>query len=447
MKSNFISPVFAEKFPMAYRGNGIYIYDKEGKEYIDGSSGAMTVNLGHNNPEITDAIKEQLDLLTFTYRSQFTNFPLEELCHEIASLAPGDLTYVSLANSGSEAAELALKMAYSYRTAKNQPTKQRIISRWSSYHGSTMGSLSMSGNASRRKEYAPYLIDCPVLELPFCHLCPYEKEPHDCNLFCANYLQKMINRYGSENVSAVICEPITGASGAGITPPDGYFERIQQICRDNDILFILDEVITGFGRTGKYFAAEHWNLEPDVIIFGKGVSSGYVPLSGIIVSRHIYQEMAERGVNFSTGHTFGGNPLAAANALAVIDYMKKHDVVKNAAEKGRVLERALKEMMGRSRMVSDVRGKGLLWGVEFSRDKTGKNVFDPEDKITDRVVKACFSRGLIVYPSFGYIDGISGDSILISPPLIKHEKEIYLLVELLEESISCVEKEVEGLLV
>ncbi|MGI6733918.1 MAG: aminotransferase class III-fold pyridoxal phosphate-dependent enzyme [Anaerovoracaceae bacterium] len=445
MKSKFISPVSTEKFTLAHRGSGIYIYDDTGKKYLDGSSGAMTVNLGHNNPEIANAIKEQLDRLTFTYRSQFTNQPLEELCNEIASLAPGDLIYVSLANSGSEATELAMKMAYSYWVAKKQPMKQRVISRWSSYHGSTMGSLSMSGNAARRKEYAPYVSDFPVLELPFCHLCPYEKEPHDCNLFCANYLQKMINRFGSENVSAVICEPITGASGAGITPPDGYFERIQQICRDNSILFILDEVITGFGRTGKYFAAEHWDLQPDIIVFGKGISSGYVPLSGIIVRQHIYEEMAQGGMNFSTGHTFSGNPLAAANALAVINYLKKHDIVKQVEEKGLILEKALKEVMRRSRMVSDIRGKGLLWGVEFSKDKTGRNIFDPKDKITERVVKACFSNGLIVYPSSGYIDGIHGDSVLISPPLIISEEEIHLVVELLDASIRSVEKDVLGI--
>lgn len=429
---------------MAYRGNGIYIYDDRGKKYLDGSSGAMTVNLGHNNPEITQAIKEQLDLLTFSYRSQFTNQPLEELCKEIASLTPGDLMYVSLANSGSEATELAMKMAYSYWVAKNRPMKRRIISRWSSYHGSTMGSLSMSGNAARRKEYAPYLSDYPVLELPFCRLCPYEKEPSDCNLFCANYLQKMINRFGSENISAVICEPVTGASGAGITPPDGYFERIQEICRNNDILLILDEVITGFGRTGKYFAAEHWNLQPDIIVFGKGISSGYVPLSGIVVRQHIYEEMARSGVNFSTGHTFSGNPLAAANALAVLKYMKKNDIVKKVEYKGLILEKALKEMMERCRMVCDIRGKGLLWGVEFSKDKSGRNFFYPKDNITERVVKACFSSGLIVYPSSGFIDGKYGDSVLISPPLIIAEKEINLLTELLETSIRSVEKEVFG---
>jgi adenosylmethionine-8-amino-7-oxononanoate aminotransferase len=221
-------------------------------------------------------------------------------------------------------------------------------------------------------------------------------------------------------------------------------QRFQEICRNNDILLILDEVITGFGRTGKYFAAEHWNLQPDIIVFGKGISSGYVPLSGIVVRQHIYEEMARSGVNFSTGHTFSGNPLAAANALAVLKYMKKNDIVKKVEYKGLILEKALKEMMERCRMVCDIRGKGLLWGVEFSKDKSGRNFFYPKDNITERVVKACFSSGLIVYPSSGFIDGKYGDSVLISPPLIIAEKEINLLTELLETSIRSVEKEVFG---
>ncbi len=396
----------------------------------------MTVSLGHNNREIADAIKKQLDLLEFTYRSQFTNEPLEELCRAIAALAPGDLDYVSFANSGSEAAELALKMASSYWGACGRPTKQRIISRWSSYHGCTIGALSMSGNAARRREYSSYISDCPVLELPFCHRCPYEKEPDHCNLFCADYLQKMINRFGADHVSALICEPVTGASGAGITPPDGYFPRIQEICRKNEILLIFDEVITGFGRTGTYFAAEHWDILPDIIVFGKGITGGYSPLSGIVVRQGIHEAMEEKGVKFTTGHTFSGNPLACACAMAAISYMKSHDIVKKAADKGLLLEKKLKAMKGCCPLVSDIRGKGLLWGVEFGKGGTGKTLFEPEEGVTEKVVKACFDRGLIVYPSSGYLDGVYGDSVLLSPPLIISEGEMDSLVELLEASIN-----------
>lgn len=439
MDSKFFSPLDINHAVMACRGEGVYITDDNGKRYLDGSSGAMTVSLGHNNKEITDAVKNQLDLLAFTYRSQFTNEPLEELCREISSLAPGDLEYVSLANSGSEAAELAMKMAYSYWTSRRLPMKRRIISRWSSYHGSTVGALSMSGNAARRREYSPYVSDFPVLELPFCHLCPYEKKPSDCNLFCANHLQTLLNRFGAENVSAVICEPITGASGAGITPPEDYFHRIQEICRKNEVLLIMDEVITGFGRTGKYFASEHWDIVPDIIVFGKGITSGYFPLAGIIVRRDIHDCIEEKGIKFITGHTFGGNPLACASAIATIEFMKSRNIVKEATEKGVLLKKKLHELAGRCTIISDIRGKGLLWGVEFAKERTGTELFPPENNITGKIVKACFERGLIVYPSAGFIDGKHGDSVLLSPPLTITEKEIDHLAALLEASIHDVE--------
>lgn len=319
------------KAPVADRANGVYIYDTDGKRYLDGSGGAMTVSLGHSNPDILDAMKAQLDKITFSYRSQFTSEPLEELCRRLAEKLPGR---VSLANSGSEATELALKLSHSYWRAQGRPEKHRVISRWSSYHGSTVGSLSMSGNAGRRKEYQPYLSDWPSLELPLCSHCPYRMTHPDCGLYCADQLERLIARIGKDNISAAIFEPITGASGAGITPPDDYFPRIQEICRKNDVLLIMDEIITGIGRTGKFFASEHWGIEPDILCFGKGIASGYAPLSGIIACEKISSTLDENGVIFSTGHTFSGNPLSAATANAVLDYIEKNDLVAAVEQKG-----------------------------------------------------------------------------------------------------------------
>ncbi len=439
MESKFFSPLNPENRILAERGEGIFIYDENGKKYLDGSCGAMTAGLGHNNQKIINAIKNQLDNLSFVYRSQFSSKPLEDLCRAIGEIAPGDLEYVSLANSGSEAAELAMKLAYSYWTAKGRPEKTKIISRWASYHGSTMGALSMSGNPGRRKEYVPYMSDYPVLELPFCYRCPYEKSYPECGLFCAEYLNKVINRVGKDNISAVICEPITGASGAGITPPDDYFPRIQSICNENEILFIMDEVITGFGRTGKFFASEHWSLQPDIIVFGKGITGGYFPLSGIIARKSIYDTLEEKSMKFGTGHTYGGNPLASACGLATIEYLKEEDIPGKAKEMGKILEDGLLEIMERISSIGDVRGKGLLFGMEFinhAPDGGDKKIFRPEDGITAKIVQRCFENGLIVYPSAGFIDGVHGDSILISPPMIITEEEIELLLNLLEKSIA-----------
>ena len=367
MNSKFFSNSSDRPLPAAHHGHGVFIYDDQKKRYLDGSAGAMTVNLGHCNTEISEAVKEQIDLLTFSYRSQFTNQPLELLCNKIAECAPGNLEMVAFANSGSEATELALKLAYSYWVSCGKPAKQRVISRWNSYHGSTVGSLSMSGNPSRRHEYRAYLSDFPILELPFCHHCPYEKEYPQCNHFCAEYLQRIITRFGGDTISAVICEPVTGASGAGITPPEGYFQKISEICKNNDILLVMDEVITGFGRTGKYFASEHWRIRPDIIVFGKGVSSGLCPLSGIIADRKIHDSLNNAGMTFSTGHTFSGNPLSAASANGVLDYIKKHDIVSRTEEKGRIFKMKLEELKNRHDMVDDVRESAFFGGLSSQR--------------------------------------------------------------------------------
>lgn len=437
MNSRFFSQTPDHPLPVAHHGQGVFLFDDQNRKYLDGSSGAMTANLGHCNAEISKTVKEQIDLLTFTYRSQFTNQPLELLCNKIAALAPGSLEMVAFANSGSEAAELALKLAYSYWKSCGKPNKQRMISRWNSYHGSTVGALSMSGNVARRQEYSAYLSDFPRLELPFCHHCPYEKEYPQCNLFCAEYLQRILTQLGEETVSAVICEPVTGASGAGITPPEGYFQKIREICSRNHILLIMDEVITGFGRTGTHFASEHWGIQPDIIVFGKGVSSGLCPLSGIIADRRIYDSLYEKGMSFSTGHTFSGNPLSTAAANGVLDYIEKHDIVRKTGEKGILFKKKLEELKSGCKLIEDVRGIGLLWGIEFSK---GGTLFLPEEKLTTKIVSQCFKNGLIVYPSAGFIDGVRGDSILLSPPLVITQEEIELLFALLEKSI----REVEG---
>lgn len=440
--SNFFSPSPGKPKPLAARGQGIYLFDEDGKRYIDGSSGAMTVNLGHCNPEIGEKIKIQLDQLTFTYRSQFTNGPMEELCKKVAAYSPGDLNHVALVNSGSEATEMALKLAASYWNVMEQPRKKRVLSGWCSYHGSTMGALSMTGNPGRRREYQEYLFDCPVLEPAHCHRCPYEKEYASCGLFCAMQLEKMLTRFGPETVSAVILEPVIGASGAGIMPPSGYFGKIREICTKNNVLLIADEVITGFGRTGKNFAVEHWNVVPDILVFGKGVSSGYGAVAGINASDEIYDAFVKAEADFSTGHTFSGNPLAAAGANAVLDYLVDHQVASQVEKIGLYFQERLQGIQESSWMVDDIRGKGLLWGIELAQDRKTHQLFPPEERITARLVSICFEKGLMVYPSAGFIDGKNGDSILLSPPLIITKEEADEIFEILKSSIQLLENEI-----
>ncbi len=435
MNTHFISPDHNQPIPLAAKGEGVYVTDAEGKSYLDGCSGPMTVNLGHGNEEVKEAVLQQMEEISFAYRSQFATGALDKLCELIVAMAPPGLTKVSLCNSGSEASELAMKMAYSYFKGKGKPEKCKMISRWHSYHGATLGALSLSGNPGRRQDYAPLLSTGPVLELPYCFRCPYEKTYPGCDLFCARYLEKVILREGPDRIAAFFAEPVTGASGAGIHPPAPYFSVIQEICRRYDVLLILDEVITGFGRTGKNFAAEHYSIQPDILIFGKGISSGFGPLAGILVNGQRYEEMVAGEVEFGTGHTYGGNPLSAAAGVAVLNYLKNRGLVEQVEQKGKVLEELLKALMERVPLVVDVRGMGLLWGLELAISKQENRPFPPEKKVTRKVIEACKRNGLILYPSQGFIDGSHGDSVLISPPFVITEKEMLEMCTLLEKSL------------
>ncbi len=436
MESHVLHPYLNRTLPTAVRGEGIYIYDSEGKKYIDGSSGAMTANLGHGLKEVTRRVKEQMDTLSFTYRTQFTNEPMEELSAKIAKLAPGFLNRVHYVNSGSEASELAMKLAKSYWQEQGKTSKTMVISRWGSYHGSTVGALSMSGNVGRRQAYHSYLELYPQIDSAFCFNCPYEKEYPACNLYCARELEKIIGKIGAGNISAFIAEPIIGASGAGITPPDEYFPLIREICDKYNILFIMDEVITGFGRTGENFASNHWNVEPDIIVFGKGVSAGYVPLAGIILSDTIYQTIKKGSGDFTTGHTFGGNPLSCAAGCSVLEYMEEHGIIKQAKDKGDYLNKKLRELQEQTPLIGDVRGKGLLLGVEVMKDRESRTLFQLQEKMTEKLVQSCFENGLIVYPSNRFINGVQGDSLLISPPLTITYEEMDEMVELLAGALN-----------
>lgn len=447
VSSKDFPPDFSFERPVALKGEGIYMYADNGNKYLDGCCGAMTANLGHSLPEVLNSIKAQLDDLTFAHRGQFTTQVREDLAERISSMAPEGLNIVSLVNSGSEATEMAVKLICDYWNRTGHPRKKRIISRWPSFHGATLGALSLSGFAIRRQQYSEYLADCPVIEVPFCHRCPYEKKHPECNMFCAHYLQKVINRFGADTIAAVICEPVTGASGAGITPPDEYFPIIRDICTKNNIMLIFDEVITGFGRTGKTFAGEHWGVTPDAIAFAKGASSGYGPTAGVVISDEIYNGIRNSGGSFFlTGHTFGGNPLSAAGASAVLKYIQDNDVVNEVAKKGVYFEQKLNKLYDKYEFVTHVRGKGLLWGLELSKNKETLEPFPKEAGVTKKLVDIAYEENcMLIYASQGYIDGISGDSILLSPPLIITEEEIDDMMDRLDKSLASLQKYIETL--
>ena len=428
-------------YPKVVKGKGIYLYDQNGKEYIDGSSGPMVVNIGHGVEEIIEAMIEQAKKVCFVSRLQFTSDAQIELAEKIVSFAPKGLSAVSFVSGGSEANEVALKMARQYHIETGNFSKFKIISRWQSYHGSTIGSLSMTGHPKWRKNFIPYILNFPHIYPPYCYRCSFGKEYPNCDIDCAKELERVIKQEGSETISAFISEPIVGDSGGAIVPPPEYFEIIRSICSKYDVLMISDEVITGLGRTGKNFGIDHWNVVPDIITMGKGISSGYTPLSAVIVHQKLYdvfmnsaRENRSSMEGFGYGATFSGNPLSCNVGLAVLEYIEKNNLVKKAEDMGVYLLRKL-EVLKEIETVGDIRGKGLLVGIEFVREKNKKTPFERKKYFSKKIGDTAFEMGLICYPGYGGIDGILGDHVIIAPPLIVSELEIERIVSILEKSI------------
>ena len=429
--------------PTVERGEGIYLYDTSGKRYIDGSSGPVVCNIGHGVKEIGEAYAAQAKKVAYVFRSHFTSEPAEKLATLIAKMAPEGLDRVFFVSSGSEGTEMAAKIAHQYYLELDRVRKERIISRWLSYHGITMGALSMSGHVSRRKNFVSSLLPYPKISAPNCYRCPEKSEYPTCNISCAYRLKETIQMVGEEYISAFIAEPIVGAAGGAITPPLEYYRIIREICDEFDILFIADEVMTGFGRTGVNFGMEHWDVTPDMIVFAKGASAGYYPLAGVIISEKIYQVLRDgkKGI-FAPGHTYSGTPMAGAVGVKVIEYMKRYDLIANVKRLSGYLMDQLKSLY-KHPIVGDIRGKGFLLGIEFVKDQKTRESFDFEEsgKVANLIAKKAFENGLILYPGGGTVDGHRGDHILIAPPFIIEKREIDEMISILDQTIGEVEKD------
>jgi adenosylmethionine-8-amino-7-oxononanoate aminotransferase len=332
----------------------------------------------------------------------------EDLAARQAARAPGDLDRVYPVSGGSEANETAIKFARQVHLERGAPEKHLIIGREISYHGNTLGALAVSGHAVRRRPYRPLLRDQPHIPAAYCYRCPFGLEHPSCGVRCAQAIEEEIVRIGPQYVAAFIAEPVVGAAGWALVPPPEYFGIVRQICDRYDVLFIADEVMTGIGRTGRNFAMDHWGVVPDVITTGKGLSGGYAPLAAMIVREGHYQAIAQGSGAFVHGFTYGGHPASCAAGAAVLDYIQVHGLVAHAAAMGELLMERLRPLRER-RIVGDLRGLGLMLGVEFVRDRTTKEPFDRGLRVAERVVEAAFERGLIVYPGIGNADGVRGD--------------------------------------
>jgi len=433
---------FRKAFPPAVRGEGVYLWDARGKQYLDFSGSAAVNFIGHGVAEIAAAMTAQAKQLEFVHSSQFTTPVAEEYAAELLDFAGKNFEdgCVYFTCGGSESVETALKLARQYQVEIGQKTRHQVISRGQSYHGSTLGALSVSGNKRRREIYLPMVREFAHIAFPYCYRCAF-----DCTDSCRNCGQK----YAAEleeaieaaqgEVAAFIVEPVSGATLGAVVPPPGYLQSVAEICRRHGVLLIADEVMTGMGRTGSNFAVDHWDVAPDILVTAKGLSSGYAPLGAVLVSKRVADAIAHGSGAFQHGFTYNSHPISLAAGRAVLRFLQERKLVQSAdsEQQGSIaatLRRAL-ESLRDAKSVGDVRGIGLLWGVEFVADQASKRPFASQLNFAGRVAQAAVQRGLLVYPMQGCVDGVSGDHLLIAPPAVITAEQIDWAVKQLGEAI------------
>jgi len=423
-------------------GEGIYLFDQNGKKYIDFSGGPMAVSIGHGDKRVRDAMVEQMDKVSFFFRGFWLNEPLLALAERVIKISPPNLTMCQFCNSGSEATETAIKIAHQYHVERGKPEKYMVIGRWQGYHGMTLGALSASGFTLRQSKFGQLLHHWPKIGAPLCYRCPHELIYPTCNIRCAQALDEIINQIGAQYVSAFIAEPIGGAATACMVPVLEYYPMIRKICDKHDVLFIDDEVIAGFGRTGKWFGIEHWGVNPDIITSAKGMTGCYTPMAVVIIHDKIGKVFSEKGAAFIHGFTMEGNPVSAKACLTVLDIMEKDGLVERCAQIGEYFFKKGREKLSHHSTVGDIRGKGLLMGIEMVKNKESKEPFDPALKVSYRLQQLAMEKGCMIYPTAGVINGIRGDHFLVAPPFIITESEIDTAFDMLDEAFTDFEKEV-----
>lgn len=421
--------------PMITHGEGVYLLDTDGRRYIDASGGPVLVNIGHGVPQVVEAMAEQARQVAYIHATMFTSRVIEDYSEALAEVMPlPDPRFFYLC-SGSEATETAIKFARQVQVDRGEAGRYLIISRWRSYHGTTLGALAVSGRPRLRSLYLPMMHDMPHIPPPYCYRCPFNLEYPTCGITCATALEDQIKILGAETVAAFIAEPISGASLAAVVPPPEYWPLIRQICDQYGLLLIDDEVMTGFGRAGHWFAIQAWDVTPDVITMGKGAAGGYWPLSIIAVKRE-HLEIIRRGRgNFVHGGTFSHHAVGAAAGLATLRYIQAHDLVAASASKGERLKAKLGAALGDHPHVGDIRGQGLMLGLEFVVNRATKEPFPPQTRLARRLGDAAFERGLILYPDQGTVDGVRGDHVMIAPPYVVTDEQMDEIVAILTEAL------------
>jgi len=419
--------------PLVARAEGIYIWDREGHRYIDGSSGAMVANIGHGNPRVLAAMRRQMEEATFAYRLHFENEAAETLARRIAARMPSGLDRVFFVSGGSEAVESCLKLARQHALAIGQAGRYKVISRYPSYHGATLGALAVTGYTPMTAPFAPMMQEMPKIPAPTCYLDGDDLDWEARGLRYAEMLRAEIRRQGAQTVLAFIMEPVGGASTGALVAPDSYYGRIREICDEYGVLLILDEVMSGVGRTGRFLAAEHWGLRPDLVALSKGFAAGYAPLGAMVADRRLVEPVLDAG-GFIHGYTYAGNPLACAAGLAVLEEIESRDLMANATQMGAYLKQGLERLMGRFPFIGDVRGRGLLLAFELVADRATQRPLPREIEAHSRLVEIAYERGLIIY-SRRTRGGLEGDHFMVCPPMIVEQSQVDEILDLLAQSL------------
>ncbi|WP_022964121.1 aspartate aminotransferase family protein [Halopseudomonas pelagia] len=426
-------------YPTAVKGDGPYLIDSQGRRYLDASGGAAVSCLGHSDAQVIEAIQQQVSTLAYAHTSFFTNEPMEELADFLIARAPEGLKSVYFVSGGSEAIEAALKLARQYFIEIGQPQRTHLIARRQSYHGNTLGALATGGNAWRRKQFEPLLID--VSHVAPCYAYREQKDGESAEglgIRLAAELEAEILRLGAENVMAFVAEPVVGATLGAVPAVTGYFRRIREVCQRYGVLLILDEVMCGMGRTGTLFAAEQEGVTADLITIAKGLGAGYQPIGATLVSAKIHNAIASGSGFFQHGHTYIGHATACAAALAVQKGIEERNLLPRVCSLGEGLRERLLERFAAHPNIGDIRGRGLFQGLELVADRESKKVFDPALKLNVRIKQAAMEQGLMCYPMAGTVDGQEGDHILLAPPFILEETHLDEIVQKLEIAVHSV---------
>ena len=426
MNDHVFPRVLTRTLPTAVAAEGAWIVDADGMRYLDAAGGAIVVGVGHGDPALIAAAEEQLHRTQYVHGTMFTTEAVEAYAGEVAGLLPVEDARVYPVSGGSEAVETALKMARAYHLARGDGGRVTVIARRSSYHGNTLGALDASGKEPLRKPYTPWLGRFLHAPPAYEYRCENPSHPEGCGDWHAAELTRMFESYGPQTIAAFIAEPVSGATLGAAVPADDYWEKVTDVCRANGVLVIADEVMTGFGRTGRWFGSDHWGLRPDIVTAGKGTTSGYVPFGFAACSGAVFETIQPEG--FVHGFTWSHDALGAAVARATLRRLRDDGLVERSRELGAKLLQELRAELDGVEHVGDVRGIGMMIGIELVRDRTSKEPFARAEQVTERIVAAARDAGLLLYSSTGHVD-MAGDIVMLGPPFTLTDEDAALLVE------------------